>query len=255
MIFQLPYVPFPEHPPIFKMNDYSHFKAYLHSKDLRWSYGAMKGRPGDAWQRLVSSMPVEDMLRTLSQTGFAGLYIDSYGYQDNGAKLIADIKQILGAEPLVSDDKRLYFFDMTKYNEVIKADSPENGNITIAYDSGWHGQENWDGVPTRWMQADSEIVIFSAENRTLTLSMSLQSFYRNRTLMISSGDSPVAQIFVPTSFINASIPISLEKGANTVYLHVPEGCERPCDLPELNNADSRFLSVAMQNLDVDYSNM
>lgn len=254
MIFQLPYVPFPEYPPINRMSDYSHFKAYLHSKDLRWSYGAMKGRQTDAWQRLVASMPVEDMLRTLSQTGFAGLYIDSYGYQDNGDKLIADIKQVLGVEPLVSGDKRLYFFDMTKYNGELKADSPENGNIKIAYNSGWQDQEDWAGIPTRWMQADSEIVVFSPENRTSTLSMGVQSFYRSRTLMISSGDSPVAQIFVPTSFINASVPISLEKGANIVHLHVPEGCERPCDMPELNNADSRFLSVAMQNLDVEYNN-
>jgi phosphoglycerol transferase len=42
MIFQLPYVPFPEYPPVYKMDDYSHFRAYLHSKDLRWSYGTIK---------------------------------------------------------------------------------------------------------------------------------------------------------------------------------------------------------------------
>jgi phosphoglycerol transferase len=254
IIFQLPYVPFPENPPVNRMNDYSHFRAYLHSKDLRWSYGAMKGRPGDDWQRLVASMPVSDMLKTLSQTGFGGIYVDSYGFEDSGSKEISDIKQILEIEPIISENGRLYFFDMTNYNKRDKDKSSDMDTAFTGFGFGWYGQEDWAGIPTRWMQSDSEIVVFSPENRTSTMSMSVQSFYRSRTLMISSGDSPVAQIFVPTSFINASVPISLKKGVNTVLLHVPEGCERPCDMPELNSVDSRFLSVAMQNLDVDYSN-
>lgn len=35
MIFQLPYVPFPEYPPVNNMSDYAHFKGYLHSKSLK----------------------------------------------------------------------------------------------------------------------------------------------------------------------------------------------------------------------------
>jgi len=116
MIFQLPYVPFPEYPPVYKMDDYSHFRAYLHSKDLRWSYGTIKGRQGDNWQRTVANMPVDDMLKTLSQAGFEGVYIDTYGFEDSGAKLISEIKQALGTEPLVSDNQRLYFFEMTMHN-------------------------------------------------------------------------------------------------------------------------------------------
>jgi len=120
MIFQLPYVPFPESPPVIGMPDYSHLKAYLHSKDLHWSYGAMKGRPGDKWQKLVAGMPTEEMIKTLSQAGFDGIYIDSYGFQDYGAKLIPNISEILRKEPLVSADKRLYFFDMTTFNRKLK---------------------------------------------------------------------------------------------------------------------------------------
>jgi hypothetical protein len=53
---------------------------------------------------------------------------------------------------------------------------------------------------------------------------------------------------VPVSLINVSTSILLSKGANTVRFHVPEGCERPSDKPELNSTDERCLSVAIQNV-------
>jgi len=110
--------------------------------------------------------------------------------------------------------------------------------------------ENWSSTPTRWMQADASLLVNSSENRTANLSLNAQSFHRNRTLEVSSGDAPAAQFAVPTSFINVSVPIHLAKGANTVRFHVSEGCERPSDIKELSNPDSRCLSVAVQNLSV-----
>jgi len=95
------------------MDDYSHFRAYLHSKDLRWSYGTIKGRQGDRWQRMVANMPVDDMLKALSQAGFGGIYIDTYGFEDGGTKLISEVKEALKTEPLVSDNRRFCFFEMT----------------------------------------------------------------------------------------------------------------------------------------------
>jgi phosphoglycerol transferase len=53
MIFQLPFVPFPESPKVGKMFDYDHARGYLHSEGLRWSYGAMQGRDDEAWQKVA----------------------------------------------------------------------------------------------------------------------------------------------------------------------------------------------------------
>lgn len=118
----------------------------------------------------------------------------------------------------------------------------------LKYLKGFYDTENWSGTPTRWMQANATLLVNSSENRTAILSLQTQSFSRNRTLEISSGDKPVAQVVVPTSFINVSVPIHLAKGANTVQFHVREGCERPSDIKELNSRDDRCLSVAVQNL-------
>jgi hypothetical protein len=115
-VFQLPYVPFPENPPVNGMTDYDHFRGYLHSVNISWSYGAMKGREGDLWQRQIVNEPLDIMLENLSFSGFNGIYVDSYGYADNGKEMISGLSVALQTKPLVSENKRLYFFDMNDYN-------------------------------------------------------------------------------------------------------------------------------------------
>jgi hypothetical protein len=115
---------------------------------------------------------------------------------------------------------------------------------------GWHGIEIWDGISTRWMENDSLITIYSPENRTATLSLNALSFYRNRTLEITSNGVHLARVAVPTGFVNVSVPMHFAKGKNTMHLHVPDGCDRVCDIMELNSSDARCLSIAMQNITV-----
>jgi phosphoglycerol transferase len=121
MIFQLPLVPFPEHPPIHRMHDYDHARGYLHASHLRWSYGAMVGREGEAWQRLVAAQPTPELLGTLVAAGFSGLYLNRDGYPDRGAKLGAEIESALGQPPLRSTDGRLLFFNLTAFGDGLRA--------------------------------------------------------------------------------------------------------------------------------------
>jgi phosphoglycerol transferase len=112
MVFQLPYVAFPESPSVVRMLDYDHFRMYLSSGRLRWSYGAMKGREGDRWQREVTSQAVPQMLKSLSEAGFDGVYINRNGYADNAARLEGAIQSVLHAPPLVSADDTMAFYSM-----------------------------------------------------------------------------------------------------------------------------------------------
>lgn len=116
--------------------------------------------------------------------------------------------------------------------------------------SGFYDPEDWSGIQTRWMQVNATLLVNSSENRTANMSLDAYSFYRNRTLEISSRDALVTRVAVPTNFIDVSVPLHLTKGANIVQFHVPEGCKRPSDIMELNGSDDRCLSVAMQNLTV-----
>jgi hypothetical protein len=121
MIFQLPFRIFPEAPPSHRLNDYDPFKGYLHSRRLRWSYGAMRGRPSAPWQESVVEKPPAALLETLAVAGFTGLYIDRFGYADDAASLEADVARVLGEKPLVSADGRLAFFDLTPFESRLTA--------------------------------------------------------------------------------------------------------------------------------------
>jgi phosphoglycerol transferase len=117
LIFQLPYVAFPESLPVHRMTDYDHLRPYLHSRTLRWSYGAMRGRAEDAWQSWVSAQPVEQMVRVLAERGFAGIYVDRFGFPDQGVSLESQLVQVLGGRPIVSNNQRMTFFSMAEYRE------------------------------------------------------------------------------------------------------------------------------------------
>lgn len=122
-----------------------------------------------------------------------------------------------------------------------------NGNLG----KGWYGIETWGELSKRWMENGSLVTLYSSENRTANLSLRLTSFYRPRTIEIFAGDELVLLANVSSAkFEDMTATIYLMKGTNTVRLNIPEGCERPCDIKELNNSDCRCLSVAVQNLNV-----
>lgn len=112
MVFQLPYFPFPEHPPVLGVECYDSVRPYLHSHELHWSYAAMKGRQVDLWQREVQARPADELVAAIAAKGFRGLCIDRRGYADRAADLEERLQALLGAPPLVSGDDRMSFFSL-----------------------------------------------------------------------------------------------------------------------------------------------
>jgi phosphoglycerol transferase len=110
-VFQLPIVSYPERPAVVNMNDYDLVRAYLHSTDLRWSYGAMRGRPAD-WTPDLAGRPLEDMLDRVTAAGFEGLYIDRFGFADHASALEVQVSALVGPAAVFSRDGRLSFFDL-----------------------------------------------------------------------------------------------------------------------------------------------
>lgn len=88
MIFNLPVMEFPESGPILDLKDYEPIRPYLHSDELRFSYGANKGRSRDNWQKVVGDMPPRDMIAELERLGFSGLLIYRAGFADRGGSLL-----------------------------------------------------------------------------------------------------------------------------------------------------------------------
>lgn len=108
MFFQLPYLAFPESPVKLGWTDYSHFKAYLHTKTIKWSYGTIKGRPADLWQKNTATMDVPKMIATLKQAKFDGIYVDKIGVEDS--TLIPSLEKALGSPDLISKNSALIIY-------------------------------------------------------------------------------------------------------------------------------------------------
>lgn len=118
MVFQLPYHATPEAGPQNAMCDYHLYAGYINSDTLYWSYGGTKGRTGDQWNKYAASLPAAQMLNTVCNAGFTGLYIDNRAYTETVLEdLHIQLTELLGTECLYSDNKNLSFYDLRPYIE------------------------------------------------------------------------------------------------------------------------------------------
>jgi phosphoglycerol transferase len=79
LVFQLPHTPTPVDASVGPMQAYDNSRAYLHSRTLAWSWGAISGRHGN-WQAEVARLPPAEMVRRLVLAGFAAVVIDRFGW-------------------------------------------------------------------------------------------------------------------------------------------------------------------------------
>ncbi len=118
MVFQLPYHAWPESGPVNGMTDYYLFTGYLHSDNLRWSYGGIKGRESDKWNKYVSGLPVGEMVDTIIKAGFRVIYIDKRAYTDEELHMLqSQIETVTGATQLISPNGTLCFYNLYPYIE------------------------------------------------------------------------------------------------------------------------------------------
>jgi hypothetical protein len=102
MVFQLPVMEFPES-PVAGVPPYDHFRPYLFSKHLRFSFGSHKGREREKWQPAVQAKFFEGAtvdqeagmigvnqtnarmaVDELKKLGFSAIYVNRNGFPDRG---------------------------------------------------------------------------------------------------------------------------------------------------------------------------
>jgi hypothetical protein len=252
MVFQLPYVRFPEAGDRLGMADYEHFKAYLHSKRLRWSYGSIRGRQGDRWEQNVTGLRTDEMIESLSLAGFSGIYVDRKAYADGGKNIEAELTNALRITPMVSRDNKLAFFDLSQFNETFKhkftSEQWEKRRelsldpVIISWGTGCYDVERSQQVEWRWCQRESELHISNntATVRRLRLSM-----------WLSTGSADFSNLSVSSQLFSDTIKVN---GAATEYsrtFEVPPGeytIRFSCDAPPIDSpTDPRILIFQVKN--------
>ena len=223
-IFQLPYIPFPEHPPVHGMFDYDHLKGYLHSTSLRWTYGAIKGREGDLWQRSMSVLPLPEFVERLSFAGFNGIYVDRYGYADKGAATEAELAKLLGTTPLTSSSGRLAFFPLLGYNQQLRAKYTEDeweakqevalNPLLISWRAGFSDEESSPEMTWRWCSSRGELDLYntSQRDRKVSLQMSLSTAYEQYSNLTIRG-----------AIYSDQLKLNIQSRPYTITVTVPPG--------------------------------
>ncbi len=111
-VFQLPFVPFPEAGFTAMLRDYEHFRPFLASTTLRFSYGALRGGEQSDWGVATARLPAAALVDRLQTTGFSALWVDRRGYADGAAPLLAALRD-LGLPEIATPRAEVVVFRLT----------------------------------------------------------------------------------------------------------------------------------------------
>jgi hypothetical protein len=177
MVFQLPVMMFPEVGPRGQLGDYEHFRPYLATDSLRFSYGSLKGRSRGRWQREAEMLPTDELVRRLERYGFAALYFNKRGFADRGEKLLTELTAMGRTQRI---EGRQGDQVAVLLEPVAKPKLPLARSLTFG--QGWHnappGEARWAYGAAMFsyynpapqpVTADLRLVVSGAGERRLTL--------------------------------------------------------------------------------------
>jgi len=174
MVFQLPYEPFPPVIGTSTAAQYQNVRPYLHSDSIRWSYGAVTGRPGN-WQAALVNQPLSVVLPSAAAVGFDGIEIEHAAYPDGGEAIEAILKGLPETFGFGSEDGTFSFFDLQAYDRYLHAHEPPSEiaalrettlhPLQLGFATGFYGPEPGTGSP-RWGIRSDTITIDNPARQT-----------------------------------------------------------------------------------------
>jgi hypothetical protein len=157
-VYQLPETGFPPDAGVGRMVAYDHARPYIESSTLRWSWPAFS-RAQHALADELASTPPRYLAAALTRHGFAAVWIDRFGYTDNGAALQQDIVLGGGRTLAESSDGRYLVMDV---RSVSRGSEKSRGHLGLpSLGSGFDGWEGGTGV-FAWAHGDATLSLENA---------------------------------------------------------------------------------------------
>jgi phosphoglycerol transferase len=236
MIFELPAVSYPEVGPTVNMQDYEHFRPYLQSRSLRFSYGSQKGRTRERWQDELMQLGVSTAVSQLEKFGFAALLINRKGYPDNAASILAELRSA-GRTHILCESEDLV---------AVALEPGPNPLLPPEFDKNWYGLEGTLTDNWRWSSGDAKLIIYNNHStpRNIHVAFSLGTL-RARTVEVFSGANKLyaATLDPAQQPRRADIDIFLRPGTNSLSFRTDQSAEPP------GNGDSRNIAFAIRNFE------
>jgi phosphoglycerol transferase len=104
-VFQLPFRAYMNESDFGLMRPYDHFKPYLVSHTLRFSYPALSNEQV-RWQQAVAGLDLRGLTFQLAAERFSAILVDRYGYEDNGDAVTAAILRVVGDDRVIAETDR-----------------------------------------------------------------------------------------------------------------------------------------------------
>ncbi len=220
MIFQLPVLGFPEVVPPFRLTDYEHFRPYLVTDSLRFSYGAAKYRSRSRWQRDLENAPTATLVRELEAFGFAALYLNRKGFDDRGDRLLRELADL-------GYDRRLQSDQGHQVVVPLRPQSPPRPPFgrALTFGSGWYLRPD-RGV--RWGRDQATLSYFNPAGTPVPVDIELDlEAVSPRTIEVRLGDRVLDSAAVgPTTTTIALRRVLLAPGVNTFRILSSEPARR-----------------------------
>lgn len=101
MVLQLPFAAYPESPSP-GMTVYDHFRPYLYSNTLRFSFGLVKGRPESESYAQLAAKPTPSLVDAARSAGFKAIYINRAAIKNRADPMLTEFKR-LGLDQIIEN--------------------------------------------------------------------------------------------------------------------------------------------------------
>jgi hypothetical protein len=212
-VFQLPYVSYPEAPPVNGIAPSEMFKPMLHTSATAFSFGAMRGRGGD-WMATTAQYEPDDLIDALVSIGYRAILIDRVMLNDDVR--IDAIATAAKSLPIESDNGRYVLIELgaavpdvleridhvglvgTRDREVGRPEFRIDDALTAPFSE-------------RLLDDSSRITISQPNEWTGTITFEIRSLTGEPgTVSVQLGDQPIQQVSLSgPEWVTVSIPATL----------------------------------------------
>lgn len=226
MVFQLPAIAYPEAGSA--LGDYRQFRNPLHAPQLRFTHGAMRGRPEAEWLQQSAALAPEAFADSLARLGFAAVVVDTAGQSSEIQAQVALLQQRGWRRLEASDGSQFALLAPVTARATARA---------VAADHGWYPlEQSPDGRRWRWSQGSASLRIAPGDS-DCELPLRLSALQAGEGRWQADGSE-------------SGHPLTLRADrASDVMLRVPAGATRielhPPAVTRAPGADPRMLGLML----------
>lgn len=236
MIFQLPVADFPERGPIGGMTDYEHFRPYLQSTGLHFSYGSVKGRTRERWQTEAVSTGPPGLVTILEAYGFNAILINRAAYADQADSLTSELRSI-GRDTILVETPRFVG---------IALKPSANPLLPPDFGIGWYDLERNLNENRRWSAGDADIIFENnrRQQRTIHLRFGVETLKPRRLRVLNEGKMIFEADVEPAKVELVQLSFVLLPGQTTLHFKSDVAANLP------GNGDTRQLAFSIVNFEL-----